>query len=57
MSTMRVVIHKPEKEADMWRLLHEISQYRAEKTMKCLQEVKLTPQEITKLISELHIPF
>lgn len=57
MPVVRAVIHKPNKESDMRQLLHEISQFRAEKTMKYIQEIKLNPQEITELISDLHIHF
>ena len=56
MSYTRIVIHGPKKEEDMQKLLHEISKFRAEKTMKYLGDTNISPAEITRIISEIHIP-
>ncbi len=53
MSFNRPVIHGPERAEDAQRLLHEISKFRAEKTMKYLTEAAIPPKEITELVRKI----
>jgi hypothetical protein len=53
LSLLRVVIHGPEKAEDLQKLLHEISKFRAEKTMKYLNEAGIPPTEITELVRRI----
>ena len=56
MSFTQIVVHGPEKEEDTQKLLHEISAFRAEKTMKYLEAMSVPPSEVARMINELQIP-
>ena len=51
MGYTHIVIHRLKKEEDMQKLLHEISKFRAEKTMKYLCQANLQPSEIARMVS------
>lgn len=47
------VIHPPKRAEDMEKLLHEISRFRAEKTIKYLSDNDTTGEQLANILQEL----
>lgn len=49
----KAVIHLPQKQEDVEKLMREIACFRADKTLKVLREQGVTPEQLKQILADI----